>query len=60
MTDTFLLGSKIGFEATNKWPSETTREWGRPIAMSEEIKQRVDEMWDSLGDIGDHINDGCR
>ncbi len=43
------LGSKIGFDATNKWPGETTREWGRPIAMSEEIKQRVDEMWDSLG-----------
>ncbi len=43
------LGSKIGFDATNKWQGETTREWGRPIIMSEEIKQRVDEMWDSLG-----------
>jgi 4-hydroxy-3-polyprenylbenzoate decarboxylase len=43
------LGSKIGFDATNKWLGETTREWGRPITMSEEIKQRVDEMWDSLG-----------
>ena len=43
------LGSKIGFDATNKWPGETTREWGRPITMSEEIKQRVDEVWDSLG-----------
>jgi 4-hydroxy-3-polyprenylbenzoate decarboxylase len=43
------LGSKIGFDATNKWPGETTREWGRPITMSEEIKQRVDEMWESLG-----------
>ncbi len=43
------LGSKIGFDATNKWPGETTREWGRPITMSDEIKQRVDEMWDSLG-----------
>jgi 4-hydroxy-3-polyprenylbenzoate decarboxylase len=43
------LGSKIGFDATNKWLGETTREWGRPITMSEEIKQRVDEMWASLG-----------
>lgn len=43
------LGSKIGFDATNKWPGETTREWGHPISMSDEIKQRVDEMWVSLG-----------
>ncbi|MEE9345818.1 MAG: 4-hydroxy-3-polyprenylbenzoate decarboxylase [Methylococcales bacterium] len=43
------LGSKIGFDATNKWQGETTREWGRPITMSSEIKQRVDEMWESLG-----------
>ncbi|MCU7915717.1 MAG: 4-hydroxy-3-polyprenylbenzoate decarboxylase [Candidatus Thiodiazotropha sp. (ex Gloverina cf. vestifex)] len=43
------LGSKIGFDATNKWPGETQREWGRPISMSTEIKQRVDEIWDQLG-----------
>ncbi|MCU7810259.1 MAG: 4-hydroxy-3-polyprenylbenzoate decarboxylase [Candidatus Thiodiazotropha sp. (ex Notomyrtea botanica)] len=43
------LGSKIGFDATNKWPGETEREWGRPISMSTEIKQRVDEIWDQLG-----------
>lgn len=43
------LGSKIGFDATNKWPGETTREWGRPIAMSAEVKQRVDELWGQLG-----------
>jgi 4-hydroxy-3-polyprenylbenzoate decarboxylase len=42
------LGSKIGFDATNKWPGETTREWGVPIAMSEEIKAKVDRMWVSL------------
>ncbi len=42
------LGSKIGFDATNKWPGETTREWGKPISMSEEVKSKVDEMWDSL------------
>jgi len=43
------LGSKIGFDATNKWPGETTRQWGRPIHMSEEVKRRVDEMWAELG-----------
>jgi len=42
------LGSKIGFDATNKWPGETNREWGRPIQMSEEVKQRIDELWDEL------------
>jgi 4-hydroxy-3-polyprenylbenzoate decarboxylase len=43
------LGSKIGFDATNKWPGETQREWGRPITMSSDIKQKVDEIWDQLG-----------
>ncbi|WP_455205652.1 4-hydroxy-3-polyprenylbenzoate decarboxylase [Kaarinaea lacus] len=42
------LGSKIGFDATNKWPGETQRQWGEPIAMSAEIKKKVDEIWDSL------------
>ena len=43
------LGSKMGMDATNKWPGETDREWGTPIAMSEEVKARVDELWQSLG-----------
>ena len=43
------LGSKIGFDATNKWPGETDREWGRPIAMDEETRRRVDELWPGLG-----------
>ncbi len=43
------LGSKIGFDATNKWPGETQREWGRPIAMSEEVKTSVDTLWEKLG-----------
>jgi len=42
------LGSKIGFDATNKWPGETLREWGRPIRMDEAVKQRVDEIWEEL------------
>jgi 4-hydroxy-3-polyprenylbenzoate decarboxylase len=43
------LGSKIGFDATNKWPGETTREWGSPIRMDDAIRERVDEIWGSLG-----------
>ncbi len=43
------LGSKIGFDATNKVDGETTREWGTPMTMDESVKQRVDEIWDSLG-----------
>ena len=43
------LGGKIGFDATNKWPGETIREWGRPIAMDSDVKARVDAIWDELG-----------
>jgi len=43
------LGSKLGIDATNKWPGETDRRWGTPIAMSEEVKQRVDALWRELG-----------
>ena len=43
------LGSKIGFDATGKWPGETNREWGRPIKMSDRVKQRIDEIWEELG-----------
>jgi len=43
------LGGKVGFDATNKLPGETTREWGRTIAMDAAVKQRVDAMWSSLG-----------
>ncbi|MEH6627448.1 MAG: 4-hydroxy-3-polyprenylbenzoate decarboxylase [Motiliproteus sp.] len=43
------LGSKMGLDATNKWPGETEREWGTPIAMSENVKTRIDQIWESLG-----------
>jgi 4-hydroxy-3-polyprenylbenzoate decarboxylase len=43
------LGSKMGLDATNKLPGETQREWGTTIAMDAATKQRVDEMWSSLG-----------
>ena len=42
------LGSKMGLDATNKWPGETNREWGKPIAMDAAVKARVDELWDQL------------
>lgn len=43
------LGSKMGLDATNKWSGETDREWGEPIKMTEEVRQRVDDLWDQLG-----------
>ena len=43
------LGSKMGLDATNKWPGETSREWGVPIAMDAAVKQRVDDLWQQLG-----------
>ncbi|MDR3391145.1 MAG: 4-hydroxy-3-polyprenylbenzoate decarboxylase [Sulfuriferula sp.] len=43
------LGGKMGMDATNKWPGETTREWGTPIVMSDAVKLRVDAMWQDLG-----------
>ncbi|MDN3652978.1 4-hydroxy-3-polyprenylbenzoate decarboxylase [Thalassotalea ponticola] len=42
------LGSKMGLDATNKWPGETDREWGEPITMDADIKQYVDEIWEEL------------
>ncbi|MGJ8525257.1 3-octaprenyl-4-hydroxybenzoate carboxy-lyase [Halomonadaceae bacterium LMG 33818] len=43
------LGSKMGLDATSKWPGETTREWGVPIVMDNAVKDRVTERWESLG-----------
>ncbi|HPQ94990.1 MAG: 4-hydroxy-3-polyprenylbenzoate decarboxylase [Thiothrix sp.] len=43
------LGSKMGLDATGKWPGETTREWGTPIVMDAAVKARVDAMWQTLG-----------
>ena len=43
------LGSKMGMDATNKWPGETDREWGEPILKDPKVVARVDEIWDSLG-----------
>jgi 4-hydroxy-3-polyprenylbenzoate decarboxylase len=43
------LGSKIGLDATDKWPPETKREWGVKIAMDRAVVDRVSEMWSRLG-----------
>ena len=43
------LGSKMGMDATNKWPGETSREWGAPIVMDEAVKRRIDAIWSGLG-----------
>ncbi|MFZ1852217.1 MAG: 4-hydroxy-3-polyprenylbenzoate decarboxylase [Nitrosomonas sp.] len=43
------LGGKMGLDATHKFPGETNREWGKPIVMDSEIKNRVSAMWDELG-----------
>ena len=42
------LGSKMGLDATNKWPGETMREWGHPIEMDAAIKTRIDHLWQQL------------
>lgn len=43
------LGSKMGMDATNKWPGETTREWGEPIVMDPQVKTKIDSLWHELG-----------
>ena len=47
------LGSKIGLDATNKWPPETHREWGKEIRMDQAVVDKVSAMWDRLGLPGD-------
>jgi len=42
------LGSKMGIDATNKWEGETSREWGRPIEMDKQVKEKIDGLWESL------------
>ncbi len=42
------LGSKMGLDATNKMAGETEREWGTTITMSDEVKTRIDNIWQEL------------
>ena len=43
------LGSKMGLDATHKWPGETSREWGKPLTMSLDVTARVELLWQTLG-----------
>jgi 4-hydroxy-3-polyprenylbenzoate decarboxylase len=43
------LGSKLGIDATNKWPPETRRDWGTKIRMSDDIIERVTRRWADYG-----------
>ncbi len=43
------LGSKMGLDATNKWPGETQRDWGRPMAMDADVQSRMDGIFEKLG-----------
>ncbi|MEE8327591.1 MAG: 4-hydroxy-3-polyprenylbenzoate decarboxylase [Nitrosomonadaceae bacterium] len=43
------LGGKMGLDATNKWPGETTRTWGTPIVMDPTVQVRINELWKELG-----------
>jgi 4-hydroxy-3-polyprenylbenzoate decarboxylase len=43
-------GSKMGVDATRKWPGEGfTRPWPNMIEMSPEVKRRVDDLWRQAG-----------
>ncbi|WP_397534839.1 UbiD family decarboxylase [Roseateles sp.] len=42
------LGGKMGLDATNKWPGETTREWGRTITMTPEVERHAEDLYGRL------------
>jgi 4-hydroxy-3-polyprenylbenzoate decarboxylase len=46
------LGSKLGLDATNKWPAETSRTWSKPIVLDSEIERRVDDLWGRVFSAG--------
>jgi 4-hydroxy-3-polyprenylbenzoate decarboxylase len=43
------LGSKMGLDATHKWPGETQREWGRTLQMTPDITSKMEAVWQGLG-----------
>ena len=53
------LGGKLGLDATNKIGPETDREWGRVLAMTPDVTQRVDALWDELG-LGSQVQEKSR
>jgi 4-hydroxy-3-polyprenylbenzoate decarboxylase len=42
------LGGKMGLDATNKWPGETAREWGRTITMDAAVSARAEALVEAL------------
>ena len=42
------LGGKLGLDATNKWPGETDREWGRTITMNADVEARMNDLWQRI------------
>ena len=42
------LGGKMGLDATNKWPGETSREWGRPLTMDAAVTERLKPLLDKV------------
>jgi 4-hydroxy-3-polyprenylbenzoate decarboxylase len=42
------LGSKLGLDATNKWPGETTRNWSQPITLDPHVERRVETLWSQV------------
>jgi 4-hydroxy-3-polyprenylbenzoate decarboxylase len=53
------LGSKLGIDATNKWPGETSRTWGMPIEPDVAVEARVDALWRALRDR-EQVNPAAR
>ncbi len=43
------LGGKVGMDATNKWPPETHREWGKKIYMEQDVVDKITAMWQEMG-----------
>jgi 4-hydroxy-3-polyprenylbenzoate decarboxylase len=43
------LGGKLGLDATNKWPPETSRDWGTKIRMTDEVIEDVTRKWADYG-----------
>jgi 4-hydroxy-3-polyprenylbenzoate decarboxylase len=40
------LGGKVGLDATSKWPGETSREWGKPIAHDPDTQRRMTDLFE--------------
>ena len=43
------LGGKLGLDATDKWPPEAKREWGKKLRMADDVVEKVTSKWDRYG-----------